>query len=1587
MFSLRKSFFMLVCMMVALMLNAEPITREQARQRAISFLEKASGSRQLAPVVNRARLSPRRIAKKGSEETELYYVFNRGDNQGYVIATGDDMLRPVLGYTDEGEFDYNNLPDNMRSWLENYENELKYISEHPECLSNAPRYAPIHNAVAPMLTTKWNQTWPYNNECPQYFTLGQSVTGCVATAMAQVLYYQRAKSVTETQADMPAYSTRTAHADYGKLAVEGIPAGSPIDWDNMLDTYTSSATAKQQLAVAQLMHYCGVSVEMDYSSSGSGAFSYMVANAMKKYFGYGSSVKYVYKPDAYTDDEWDALLYKELAEGRPFYLAGSNSSGGHAFVCDGYDDQGCFHINWGWGGSSDGYYLITRLNPGSQGVGGSSGGYSDGAEAVIGCEPENYMERALPFSSTTLKNLCLTNWDTNNDGVFSFGEAAAVTDIGTVFKGKTTITSFTELYYFTGLTWLADEAFMGCTGLKEVKLPKSLKTIGRRTFKGCTKLKTLNLPDGLTGIGEEAFYNCKVLPNVTLPQGVSRIEDNTFNTCAAFTAVELSQNVQYIGSQAFQGCTKLTSVRLSGVTPQKITLGESVFGGVDLSAVTLYTPQGNGAYLRTAGQWQDFGRIQEERTLAHGIYSPLAVNTKFYVYNVGMGRYLTKGEAYGTQAIVDDTDSPMRFELRRTSGMAANVYYLYSDDTGNSSKHILFRSSSDTKVGMGISACFVDGATSDASNGYWKMALVDGTDNVYTMQMPSTQSGYSSSQFLGVQTTHMSNAATPTYGIYSDIVYADYPLNCQWMLVPYDEARAANYQAAMELKKLLDAGNSQGLAVAYEQEKYDNMEASTDDLLKCCRRMRAKLQLIDFADQAVRSVALANFDANNDGEISISEAAAVSDIKTVFYGNTNVTDLSDLSYFTGMEELAEMAFRGCTSLRNVSMPDRLRIISAQAFDGCTKLETVSVGSLVYNIADKAFYNDNAIKEFRIYVTDPSTIAMGSNVFSASALASATLYVPYGSKALYENAEVWKDFGTIVEMRAQAAAEYTTEPQADTEYYIYNLGLKRSITRGEAYGTQAIVGSKGMIYQLKRTSSMPEGTYYLYSEETGNSTNKVLKRLSNDTKVGEGVKACFVDGTVNSSTYWKLAPVDGKEGVFTLQVPETDSDYTNGEYLGTNIGHISYYTTYTYGLYWDINYESSPLNCQWAFISVDEVNAARAFYDKTEHLKELIGKARSKSFDVTAEQAVYDNFQSTEEEIDGAIGSLRGKLHYIDFADTNAASIAIGRWDDDDDGEISQEEAAAVTSLGNTFRSATSMKSFDELRYFTSLTSIGDESFRGCTALTSIYIPQNVATIGQKAFYSCSGLKYIAVLSPDVVDASSSSLTMNKIRLFVPASQIEAYSADATWGSASVTEFTGTPVVSANELERLYGRNNPSLTFTVTGAPINGAPALSCETVLRSPVGEYPIVVAAGTITTPGVVLQNGVMKINRTPLTLTAKSYKRNVGEENPVFEFTNSTLRNSEKINDILLQQPVLECDATPESPAGTYEIRISGAETQNYEITYVSGTLTVENPTGISDVGASADGSVFHDLQGRRVNRPVRGLYIVNGRKVMVK
>lgn len=1585
---LKKTALMLALTGICASLSAEPITREQAQKRAEAFLQNAKGSRRLAPVTSRAKLGPRRAVAAMRADLDLYYVFNRGENEGYVIASGDDQTLPVLGYTDSGQFDYDRLPDNMRSWLKDYENQLAQLREHPELMASAPRYAPLHDAIEPMITTKWNQGPPYNDECPMYFNQGRSVTGCVATAFAQVLNYWGEISVTETQADMPAYQGNTEHATLGKLNVPGIPAGSPIDWANMLDTYSGSATGIQEKAVAQLMHYCGVSVQMDYTNSASGAQSYRVAEAAVKYFGYGNSVRYV-QGSSYTNDGWDALLYAELAAGRPFYLSGANSEGGHAFVCDGYDGNRCYHINWGWGGQSDGFFLLSSLNPSSQGIGGSGDGYSSYPEAVIGMQPPVNADKEMSIANSTAKRLCLAHFDTDGNGKLSYAEVQAVTDLGTIFKGQR-IAAFTELYNFTGLTTLPDSAFAGCTSLASIRLPKQLTHIGKAAFSGCKALKNIALPEGLRTIADDAFNGCVKLANFTLPQSLVSIGQRAFSNCANITATTLPIGIQFVGSQAYAGCTKLSEVTVKSMLPQDIMMATDAFDDIDLSEVTLSVPQGIIDHFLQNTPWNTFGHIRQERNLAQGQFAALQANQKVFLYNVGTGRYLTRGEAYGTQAVVAETNEPMVFELRHTSAMGTDGYALFTQEFSAAGNY-MFRTSNDGRVGNGVKACFVDGSlTNNGSACYWKVNEV--AENTYTFQTPKGQAGYKENEFLGINTAHASNEASPTYGAYSDVNIDEHTQNCLWMMVAYDEARMELFMAANALENLIRLANTRRITATREQAVLENMDATMADIQKAQRTLRKRMGLISFADDNVRRICAENWDTNSDGELNYTEVKFVDYFKKGigFDDNSTITSFDEMKYFTNAEAIFYQSFRNCTNLRSVTMPDGIGEVASNAFAGCKALQNVSFGSALHKISDQAFANCTALREMRLPVADPATIEVDATAFRNCKLADATLYVPIGSRQLYAAAPIWKDFGNIEEMRTAPKAGFAPLKENET-VYVYNVGTNRYLTRGEAYGTQAVVGKEGLRYQVKRTANMKEGQYYLEAQDLTTS-GKVLFRTSSDSKVGKDVRACFVDGQLSAKAYWQVAEVEGKPNTYTFQAPEGDAEYAAWLYLGTQYDHETNYSYYgTDGVYYDVVYDDAPANCQWAFVRLADIEAIEAKTAQVEMLQQLLGYAHERGVDAAAEQAVYDDLQATDEAIDGAIGSLRQKLHYIEFVDSRAKTICVNNWDDDEDDELSLEEAAAVTSLGNAFRTATGMKYLEQLRHFTALTALPAEGFKNSSSLRAIYVPEKVTEIGKNAFTGCSLLKYMVLLNPtQVVEASSASLPTT-LTVFVPAGMVAAYQADEHWSKYDIKPFTGQPVVQPEPTSRQYGRANPDLTFVVTGAPIDGEPVLSCEAVAASPVGDYDILVEPGTIALPGVQLLSGTLTVERAPLTITANSFTRNIGEPNPEFTVSYRSFRNREKA-DVLIKQPTIQCDATPDSPGGVYEIRVFGAEAQNYEITYVNGTLTVVDPIGIDGIRSDKKAERVVDLAGRELKTDAggaklkRGIYIVGKKKVLV-
>ena len=340
------------------MLWADEVTPEEAIRKAQNFMRQrqTSGARQRKAQATSPRLTP-------TQQVCGLYVFNVADEGGYVIVSNDDRTIPVLGYSDNGNLDPDDMPDNMKAWLEGYAREIECLDDISGiATTDVPAKVGNHatTTLGPLVTTQWSQSTPYSDRCPRESSSGKRcVTGCVATAMAQVMNYHKWPESPTTE--IPGYSMS-----------EYVDTSEPLlvitfDWDNMKDTYTGEEPIDHPtaIAVSTLMRYCGQSVKMDYGPSSSGAYTMDVAPALETYFGYNESAQYLVR-SYYSYANWTDLIYNELEQRRPvIYNAMTRDAGGHAFVCDGYKyegDEDLFHINWGWGGALDGYFVLSVLD-------------------------------------------------------------------------------------------------------------------------------------------------------------------------------------------------------------------------------------------------------------------------------------------------------------------------------------------------------------------------------------------------------------------------------------------------------------------------------------------------------------------------------------------------------------------------------------------------------------------------------------------------------------------------------------------------------------------------------------------------------------------------------------------------------------------------------------------------------------------------------------------------------------------------------------------------------------------------------------------------------------------------------------------------------------------------------------------------------------------------------------------------------------------------------------------------------------------------------------------------------------------------
>ena len=523
---------------------ARPITSDEAKGNAMAFLASGTGMKR-AKGTQKLTLAYT-LNTKDTNQPALY-AFNIGDDNGFVITSGDDIAESILGYCETGSLDPNNIPDNVKAWLEGYANEISKAQASgymPAAKSPAKAKATIN----PLVQSKWSQNTPYNNQC--IFNNVRCMTGCSATAIAQIMYYwasvgKDGKTFKPGCTALPGYTTRT-----NGYKVPSLSAVSSFDWANMTNSTPTTTAAKA--AVAKLMRYCGQAAETDFTSSGSAAHMSSSMEALKYNFGYNFGMKHIYAK-SYTNNEWNETIYNELANSKPVFMSGYSDGEGHAFICDGYDaSKSKYHFNWGWGGNYDGWFAMTALNPNSH-------NFNEDKDAIINIQPLDNSAYAILSSNASTLTLY---YDRNRNSRTGTMYEVPMSNTYPKWLDNDKITSTTKVvfdnsfasarpesayYWFYEMTSLSSITGMANLNTSEIKNTHGM-------FQKCSALTSIDLSHFNTAKVTDMsymFYGCS---------GLTSLNASSFNT----------SNVTNM-SCMFYGCCGLTNINVSNFNTDKVT--------------------------------------------------------------------------------------------------------------------------------------------------------------------------------------------------------------------------------------------------------------------------------------------------------------------------------------------------------------------------------------------------------------------------------------------------------------------------------------------------------------------------------------------------------------------------------------------------------------------------------------------------------------------------------------------------------------------------------------------------------------------------------------------------------------------------------------------------------------------------------------------------------------------------------------------------------------------------------------------------------------------------------------------------------
>ena len=619
----NTAIIVFLVLLSCLKVSAKPRTADEMKQIAQQTMVKKS----LARNVSGKDARQLRTLLRGENLQVMGYK-----DGGYVVVSGDDLLPEVLGYSDS-PYSADANPA-FTWWLEAVEKVSRSVvakgKPYKVVKPDPDLYA---ESVAPLITSRWDQETPYNNLCPSG-TSGKTMTGCVATAMAQVMYFWRYPQHGQGSKTIY-YPFEDTHGQ--QLTVDFSQA--TYDWDNMIDDYSGSYTPQEANAVATLMYHCGVASSMQYGVDGSGTYNSEAAAALKNNFGYPASVRYVERSQ-YGEADWMQMIYTDINNRQPIIYTGSDYSyGGHCFVLDGYNADGLVHINWGWSGTSDGFYDIALLNPTgyqfeayqTMVIGIKSGNANNLISQSVAVETPGTLQQQIDAEKQYLVNDLTVKGSINSTDLKYIRRLAGRDETGRSTRGQLARLDLSEARFVAGgepfivegttqLTTRNDElperAFYDCEGLTTIKLPATIKSVGKGSFGMCLALETVDMPksgDNFT-VEDNVVYSAdkktvlQIMPMATgrldIEKGVTRISDYAAAGCSKLTRVSLPSTLESMGTKALYFDFGLVEIR--SYTKNVPELGANVFDEVNQSRCKLYVPGGSKAKYKVAPQWKDF---------------------------------------------------------------------------------------------------------------------------------------------------------------------------------------------------------------------------------------------------------------------------------------------------------------------------------------------------------------------------------------------------------------------------------------------------------------------------------------------------------------------------------------------------------------------------------------------------------------------------------------------------------------------------------------------------------------------------------------------------------------------------------------------------------------------------------------------------------------------------------------------------------------------------------------------------------------------------------------------------------------------